>query len=49
VAAAAAAGLRGIAIEAGGTLVMDRPALVAEADAAGLFVVGVAAGAPLPS
>jgi DUF1009 family protein len=39
---AAAAGLAGIAIEAGGTLVVDRPAVVAAADAAGLFVVGVA-------
>jgi DUF1009 family protein len=44
---AASAGLRGIAVEAGGTLVMDRPALVAAADQAGLFVVGVAAGTPL--
>ncbi|MFO0997183.1 MAG: UDP-2,3-diacylglucosamine diphosphatase LpxI [Alphaproteobacteria bacterium] len=40
---AAAAGLRGIAIEAGGALVLDRPAVAAAADAAGLFVVGVTA------
>lgn len=38
---AAAAGLKGIAVEAGGTLVLDRAALVDAADAAGLFVVGV--------
>jgi len=43
VTAAAAAGLRGIAVEAGATFVLDRPALVAAADHAGLFVVGVAA------
>ncbi len=46
---AAAAGLRGIAIEAGGTLVMDRPALVAAADGAGLFVVGVTVDPPRSS
>ncbi len=40
---AAAAGLRGIAIEAGGTLVMDREETALAADRAGLFVVGVAA------
>ena len=38
---AAEAGLRGIAIEAGGALVLDREALVAAADEAGLFVIGV--------
>lgn len=38
---AAAAGLRGIAVEAGGALIVDRPAVAAAADAAGLFVVGV--------
>ena len=38
---AAAAGLRGIAIEAGGALVMDRAETVAAADRLGLFVVGV--------
>jgi DUF1009 family protein len=42
VAAAAAAGLCGIAIEAGATLVLDRAAVIAAADRAGLFVVGVA-------
>jgi hypothetical protein len=38
---AAAAGLRGIAVEAGGTLVVDLPAVVATADRAGLFIVGI--------
>ena len=41
VAAAADAGLRGIAVEAGSTLVIDRAAVTEAADAAGLFVVGV--------
>ena len=36
---AAAAGLRGLAIEANGTIVMDRPGTIAAADAAGLFVL----------
>lgn len=40
--AAAAAGLRGIAVEAGASLVVDRAAVAAAADGAGLFVVGVA-------
>ncbi len=40
VAAAIAAGLRGIAVEAGGTLVIERDAAVAAADAAGLFLFG---------
>jgi hypothetical protein len=40
--AAASAGLRGIAIEAGASLVLDRAALVAAADRTGLFVVGIA-------
>lgn len=39
--AARAAGLSGIAVEAGGTLVVDRAAVVKAADAAGLFVMGV--------
>lgn len=39
--AAAAAGLSGIAVEAGGALVIDRARVVAAADAAGLFVIGV--------
>jgi DUF1009 family protein len=41
VAQAAAAGLRGIAVEAGGTIVPDAAALVRAADQAGLFLVGV--------
>jgi UDP-2,3-diacylglucosamine hydrolase len=41
VAHAAAAGLRGIATEAGGALIVDRDAVVRAADAAGLFVVGI--------
>lgn len=41
VAGAAAAGLAGIAIEAGGTIVVDRPATVAAADAAGLFLIAL--------
>ncbi|HEY1933860.1 MAG TPA: UDP-2,3-diacylglucosamine diphosphatase LpxI [Acetobacteraceae bacterium] len=39
--AAAAAGLRGVAFEAGGTILADRAATVAEADAAGLFLLGL--------
>jgi DUF1009 family protein len=42
VARAAACGLRGIAIEAGGTIVLDRAETVAAADASGLFLVAVA-------
>lgn len=38
---AARAGLRGIAIEAGGTIVVDRAELVERADREGLFVVGI--------
>jgi DUF1009 family protein len=38
---AAAAGLVGIAVEAGAALVVDREAVVAAADRAGLFVVGI--------
>ena len=41
VAGAAAAGLGGIAVEAGRALVVDRQKVVRDADAAGLFVVGV--------
>jgi hypothetical protein len=37
---AAAAGLAGIAVEAGGALILDRAELVARADAHGLFVYG---------
>jgi DUF1009 family protein len=39
---AAAAGLQGIAAQAGATLVIDRDEVVRAADAAGLFVVGIA-------
>ena len=39
---AAAAGLAGVAGEAGGVLILDRPATIAAADRLGLFVVGVA-------
>lgn len=39
--AASRAGLRGIAVEAGGALVFDREALIEAADEARLFVVGV--------
>ena len=45
--AAAAAGLRGVAFEAGGTLLTDRAACVAEADAAGLFLIGIDIGLDL--
>jgi DUF1009 family protein len=44
VAGAAAGGFAGIAVEAGGTLVLDRPETVRRADAAGLYIVGVDAG-----
>ncbi len=45
VACAARAGLAGIAFEAGGVIVPDPQELVRAADAAGLFVLGVAPGA----
>jgi DUF1009 family protein len=38
---AAAAGLRGIAFEAGGTILTDREAIIAEADRRGLFLLGI--------
>ena len=41
----AAAGFAGIAIEAGRTLVVDRDATIAAADAAGLFLIGLDPGA----
>ena len=41
VAAAAASGLRGIAFEAGGTLLIDETAAIGHADAAGLFLFGL--------
>ena len=44
VAAAAAAGLAGIAVEAGGALIVDRAAVAEAADKAGLFVVGLPRG-----
>jgi lactoylglutathione lyase len=40
----AAAGLRGIAFEAGGTLFTDRAAVVVEADRLGLFLIGIDPG-----
>ena len=40
VAAAAAAGLAGVAVQAGGVLILDREATVAAADDAGLFLWG---------
>jgi UDP-2,3-diacylglucosamine hydrolase len=43
--AAAAVGLRGIAFEAGGTLLADRAVAVAEADKAGVFMLGLQAEA----
>lgn len=42
---AAAAGLRGIVVEAGHTLVLDRDALAAEADSTGLFILARRDGA----
>jgi hypothetical protein len=45
---AAAAGLRGIAVEAGGTLVVDAPAVVAAADRAGLFLIGITPDSAAP-
>lgn len=39
--AAAVVGLVGIALEAGGALIMDKQAVAAKADALGLFVTGV--------
>ena len=47
IAAAAAAGLRGIAFEAGGTLLTDRAACIAAADTKGLFLLGIDPGADL--
>ncbi len=42
VSGAAAAGLQGIAVEAGGTLIVDAGKVAAAADEAGLFVIGIA-------
>lgn len=44
---AADAGLRGIAFEAGGTILAERAAAIAEADAAGLFLLGLDPDNPL--
>jgi DUF1009 family protein len=41
---AAAAGLRGIAVEAGGTLLAEHDALILAADATGLFLLGIDPG-----
>lgn len=41
VAGAAAAGLSGIAVEAGATILVDRPATIAAAEAAGLFLLAI--------
>lgn len=38
---AAAAGLAGIAFEAGGTLLVDAPAMIAQADRLGMFLLGL--------
>ncbi|MGE4527912.1 MAG: lipid-A-disaccharide synthase [Rhodospirillaceae bacterium] len=46
--AAAAAGLSGIAVEAGAALVIDAAAMAARADALGLFVMGLPAHADAP-
>jgi len=43
---AAAAGLRGIAFEAGGTILMDRTTMVASADREGIFLFGMDPNAP---
>jgi DUF1009 family protein len=48
VAQAAKAGLRGIAVEAGGTIVPDIAAMIRAADAAGIFLLGVQAAAEQP-
>jgi DUF1009 family protein len=42
------AGLGGIAVRAGGVIVAEPVALAAAADAAGIFVVGMASGAGEP-
>jgi len=44
---AAAAGLRGVAIEARATLVVDAPAVIAAADRLGLFLIGISAKGPV--
>ena len=47
IAAASAAGLRGIAFEAGGALLAERAQTAAAADAAGLFLLGIDPDKPL--
>ncbi|WP_338331781.1 UDP-2,3-diacylglucosamine diphosphatase LpxI domain-containing protein [Acetobacter sp. LMG 32666] len=44
-----AAGLRGIAFEAGNTLLTDRAACVAEAERLGLFLIAIDPGQPCPA
>ncbi|MCG5240779.1 LpxI family protein [Azospirillum doebereinerae] len=46
---AAAAGLRGVAVEAGGSLLIDRAAVAEVADRLGLFVIGIDAPEPTVS
>ncbi len=46
IARAKAAGLAGVAVEAGGALIVERAALASAADAAGLYVYGFAPDAP---
>ena len=46
---AAAAGLRGVAFEAGGTLLAEREEAIALADAAGLFLLGFDPDQPMPT
>jgi len=41
IANAAAAGCSGLAVQAGFTLIIDRPATIAAADRAGLFLIGL--------
>lgn len=43
---ALSAGLRGIAVESGVTIVLDRDEVIAEADASGLFLTGVERASP---
>jgi DUF1009 family protein len=45
--AAAKAGLRGVVFEAGGTLLVDRAATIAEADAHGIFLLGLDPDQPI--
>jgi hypothetical protein len=41
---AAEAGMAGIAVHAGNCLIIERPGVIAAADRAGLFLIGVAGG-----